>query len=251
MVRSLRLHAIANGYLRRFPIVRKLKNGTRYRIVRLESFALALEMFSETNVLYPVELLPKDFTTFADLGCNVGYFSCWLADLARGRTLRGLMVDANPEAVEEANRNTSLNGLNQVHALNGIVGEGEPGGSAEFYVYESNICSTSHLTEEVKHLLAGKWKKISVPSLSIGEQWRQRFGDARCNVLKVDVEGSELKFFETEKEFLKKCDTVFVEWHKWAVQLEQLANILEECGLTYVKTIEENVDLGTAIFTRR
>ena len=57
---------------------------------------------SAFTALYDPALLPKDFTTFADLGCNVGYFTCWLVQLAQGRKIKGLMLDANPEAVKEA-----------------------------------------------------------------------------------------------------------------------------------------------------
>jgi len=94
--RALRLHDLANAWLRRFPMVRKLPgSGIIYRATRLESIPLAVEMF-EKGAIYDANLLPKNFTTFADLGCNVGYFTCWLAHLAQGRPLRGLMLDANP-----------------------------------------------------------------------------------------------------------------------------------------------------------
>src|SRR5438552_8626459 len=155
LVRGLGLHTLGNWWLRRFPLVKRLPgSGIIYRATRLESIPLAVEMF-EKNALYDPALLPKDFTTFADLGCNVGYFTCWLAQLAQGRKIKGLMLDANPEAVKEAQWHAQANGLREVFALHGILGEASPTGAVDFYLYESNICSTSQLPDLEKMVLTG------------------------------------------------------------------------------------------------
>lgn len=250
LVQVLRLHRLGNAWLRMFPMIKRLPgSGVTYRATRLESIPLAVEMFEKGN-LYDASLLPTGFTTFADLGCNVGYFSCWLMHLARGRKLRGLMLDANPDAVREAQWHAQANEMPDVIGLHGIAGEGKPGDFAEFYLYESNICSTSHLPDVEKMALKGRWEKIRVPCVSIGEHWRRHFGDARCHVLKIDIEGSELTFLRAETEFLARCDSVLVEWHKWRVQLAELKDFLAEHGFSYVRTIEENPEMGTAFFLR-
>ena len=250
VVQVLQLHKLGNWWLRTCPMVKKLPgSGVVYRATRLESIPLAVEMFEKGN-LYDAALLPKDFTTFADLGCNVGYFTCWLAHLAGGRKLRGLMLDANPDAVKEAQWHAQANALPEVFGIHGIAGEGKPGDFAEFYLYESNICSTSHLPDVEKMALKGKWEKIRVPCVSIEEHWRQHFGDTRCHVLKIDIEGSELSFLQAEQSFLKLCDSVLVEWHKWAVGLDDLRRFLETHGFAFVKTVEENDQMGTAYFRR-
>lgn len=249
-VQVLRLHKLGNWWLRTFPMVKRLPgSGVVYRATRLESIPLAVEMFEKGN-LYDATLLPREFTTFADLGCNVGYFTCWLAHLAAGRKLRGLMLDANPDAVKEAQWHAQANALPEVFGIHGIAGEGKPGGFAEFYLYESNICSTSHLPDVEKMALKGKWEKIRVPCVSIEEHWHQHFGDARCHVLKIDIEGSELGFLKAEQSFLSLCDSVLVEWHKWAVGLDDLRRFLESHGFAFVKTVEENDQMGTAFFRR-
>ncbi len=250
LVQLLRLHKLGNAWLRRFPLTRRLPgSGVVYRATRLESIPLAVEMFEKGN-LYDAALLPGDFTTFADLGCNVGYFTCWLAHLATGRKLRGLMLDANPQAVEEARWHAQANAMPEVFGVHGIAGEGAAGGFAEFYLYESNICSTSHLPDTQKMDLKGKWETIRVPCVSIEEHWRQHFGDTRCHVLKIDIEGSELSFLKAEPGFLKLCDSVLVEWHKWQVNLGELKEFLAHHGFAYVKTVEENDQMGTAYFRR-
>jgi len=249
-VQILRLNKLGNAWLRHFPLIKKLPgSGIVYRATRLESIPLSVEMFEKGN-LYDAKLLPKDFTTFADLGCNVGYFTCWLMHLSQGRALRGLMLDANPQAVEEAKWHAQANGRPGIVGIHGIAGEGQRGEFAEFYLYESNICSTSHLPDVEKMQLKGKWEKIRVPCVSIEEDWKLHFGDARCHVLKVDIEGSELNFLRAETSFLQRCDSIIVEWHKWSVGLGDLRKFLEQHGFSYVKTIEENEQMGTAFFQR-
>jgi len=250
IVRFLGLHRLVNWWLRGHPVTKRLPgSGIVYRATRVESIPLAAEMFEKGN-LYDASLLPKNFTTFVDLGCNVGYFTCWLAHLASGRKLKGLMLDANPDAVAEARWHAQANGMPEVFGIHGIVGEGNVGSSAEFYLYESNICSTSHLTEEAKKNLPGKWTKISVPCVSIEEHWRKHFGETRCNVLKIDVEGSEMNFLRAETNFLKLVDSILIEWHTWGATLDGIKAFLAPHGFTYVKTIEESAQMGTAFFIR-
>jgi len=231
-------------------MVRRLPgSGVVYRATRLESIPLAVEMFEKGN-LYDSSLLPPGFTTFVDLGCNVGFFTCWLGHLAHGRALKGLMLDANPEAVEDARWHAQANHMSEVFGIHGIVGEGTTGQVAEFFLYESNICSTSHLPDTVRMQLEGQWEKIQVPCVRIEEYWRTHFSDLRCHILKVDVEGSELNFLRAEQTFLELCDSILIEWHKWTVNLDQLRDFLVPRGFSYVRTLEENDQMGTAFFRR-
>ena len=249
-VQALRLHRLGNAWLRRFPLTRRLPgSGVIYRASRLESIPLAVEMFEKGN-LYDAALLPPGFETFADLGCNVGYFTCWLAHLARGRHLKGLMLDANADAVREAQWHAQANGLTEVFGLHGIVGEGAGKTSADFYLYESNICSSAELPDVEAMGLKGKWTKVQVPCVNLEEQWRNRFGDLRCHLLKVDIEGSELNFLKAEQTFLRRVDSLLVEWHKWRVKLEDLKQHLAGNGFVLVKILEETDSMGTAYFNR-
>ena len=248
--RLFRLNRLGNAWLRTFPSIRTLPgSGITYRATRLESIPLSVEMF-EKNSLYDASLLPPGFSSFIDLGCNVGYFSCWLMHLAQGRKLKGLMVDANPDALQEAKWHAKTNGMTDLHALNGIVGEGAPGTEAEFFLYESNICSMSRVPDTAAFGLKGKWQRIKVPCLGIGAEWRKRFGLERCHLLKLDVEGSELRFLKAEGDFLQQCDSVMVEWHKWEVALVDLDHVLKTAGFSHVKTLDENETMGTAFYRR-
>jgi hypothetical protein len=77
-------------------------------------------------------------------------------------------------------------------------------------------------------------------------------GDVPCDLLKVDIEGAELDFFKTEPDFLKRVQTIFVEWHKWKVDLEQINSFLTEHDFSLKRVLDTNLDekVGTAIFLK-
>jgi FkbM family methyltransferase len=247
-VQKLHLHDLANWWLGHFPWTKRLPgSGVVYRATRVESIPLAVEML-EKKTLYDLSLLPADFTTFVDLGCNVGYFTCCLAHLAKGRKLQGLMIDANEAAVREAIWHAQANGLSEVIGLHGIVGEKGEQGSADFYLYESNICSMSQPSDLASTALMGTWTKVAVPCLRVEENWSRHFGDRRCNLLKVDIEGSELNFLESEPVFLRRVDSILLEWHKWRVNLNQVKKHLESRGFVLDRILDENESMGTCLF---
>ena len=119
-INQLGMRRVINFALSRFPIVRTLpQSGVRYRCSYLDSLALADELFGRK--VYHPSISPQ-LETFADLGCNVGYFTCLLADVNPGRQIKGLMIDANPQVVKEAAWHAQANQLREVYALHGIVG---------------------------------------------------------------------------------------------------------------------------------
>src|ERR1041385_5510434 len=166
--RGLRLHRLYNAWLERSPRRKILpKSQIVYRACRTETVSLALEILEGGNC-YDSALLPAGYTTFADLGCNVGYFACWLAHHANGRPIKGIMVDANPDVVAEAHWHVQANRWNDVYVVQGVVGVDGQTGTTDFYVYEANTCSTAELVAlQMKH--RDKYRKISVPIVSFGE----------------------------------------------------------------------------------
>jgi FkbM family methyltransferase len=247
ITRTLRLHKVASAWLRRRPVVKELPgSGVVYRISHLESIPLAVEMLDQGS-LYPDDILPSPLGSFADLGCNVGYFTCWLAH-RRGRALKGIMVDANPEIIKEAQWHASANGLNDVHALHGLAGSTQA--AAEFYLYDSNICSASQPLDSVLPELKGKWTKISVPALKIEDVWRERFGDSRCDLLKLDIEGLEADFVRLERQFLQRVNVIIAEWHSWGTTKEAFLHDLERQGFHFRRFLDDSPRMGTVLVSR-
>jgi len=250
VAKFLRLHLLGNWWLRHFPVVRTLPgSGIRYRARRVDSLALASEMF-ESDAVYSASDLPPNIRTFADLGCNVGYFTCWLCDQLKSRQVKGLMVDANAEAVEDARWQVAANNLSDVHVLHGLVGTGRKDEEATFYLHAANV-SSSAVPSDAALRQAFTWTKIRVPCLSVEESWRNLIGDAPCDLLKVDIEGSEMDLFRNETAFLQRVRTIVVEWHKWQVSFAEMEKFLAGQDFSLTSVVREDPKYGTAVFRRK
>jgi FkbM family methyltransferase len=194
-------------------------------------------------------LLPDNYTTIADLGCYVGFFACLLAYHAKGRRISGIMVDANPAVLKEARWHVQTNNWPNVFVMEGLVDNANLSGSADFFVNEADTCSMAQLGEAQAKDIKG-FKKITVPFLSFGREWSHKMGNQRCHVLKIDIEGSELEFFQTEVDFLKLVDSIFVEWHTHRVSFKELDSFLTSQGFGLGKIIEDFGTLGTAFYRK-
>ncbi len=246
--RALHLHRIYNKWLETFPRTRVMPgSGVTYRARRTESVSLALEIL-EGGDCYDTSLLPEDCTTFADLGCNIGYFACLLAHHTK-KPIRGIMVDANPEVLVEARWHAQANIWKDVHVLQGVAGiEGSPE-TTEFLVHEANTVSTAQLTgDQLQH--KSQFKTISTPVIHLGREWAQRMGNVRCKLLKLDIEGCELVFLQEEAKFVELVDAIFVECHEYRVPFEELKSYLISKGFEFVKIVEVAGLNVTAFFKR-
>jgi FkbM family methyltransferase len=249
-VKGLRLHRPVNQWLHWFPVVKRLPDsGIRYRARRVESLSLSAEMF-DRELLYTAASLPDRVRRFADLGCNAGYFTCWLCQQMKSTELQGLMVDANGDAVEDAQWHVEANHLHNVRVLEGVVGADPTCERASFYVHVSNVCSTTTPPEGAARDRS-TWTKIEAPCVRVEASWVKFFGDTPCDLLKIDVEGSEMDFFRNEPAFMRRVQTILVEWHKWRVSFSELETCLRGLGFSLKSVLHENEGLGTAVFDRK
>jgi FkbM family methyltransferase len=188
--------------------------------------------------------------TFADLGCNVGYFTCWLCHQLQSTQLKGLMVDAHADVIEDARWHVAANNLCNVQVLLGLVGTRGSGGQAGFFIHASSVVSTA-TPPDISLNEANTWTHIQVPCISIEENWRKHFGNEPCDLLKIDIEGSEMDFLLNETGFLQRVQAILIEWHKWRVSLGEIEKFLSEQDFFLKSVLHENAGLGTAIFARR
>jgi FkbM family methyltransferase len=250
-VKFIGLYSFANWCLRCFPAVKNL-SGTniRYRARRVESLALSVEMFDQQSV-YNKSSLPENIRSFVDLGCNVGYFTCWLSGHLHNSQLKGLMVDANAEAIEDARWHVATNQLRDVHVFHGLAGAKETeSGRAGFYMHTSNVCSSA-TPPDASLAAADAWKLIQVPCINVEKNWLKFFGDEPCDLLKIDIEGAEMDFFSSETGFLRRVGTILVEWHKWRVSLSEVEKFLSSQGFFLKSVLHDEPTAGTAIFSRK
>jgi FkbM family methyltransferase len=250
LVRLLRVREMTAWYLRLLPRERILpKTGARYRCRYLESILLADEIFNRNVYLNAID--PEKITTFADIGCNVGYFPVLLTELTGRRDLQGLMIDANPEMIAETEWHLRANSLSHVQPVSGLVGAEGDGETVDFYLLPSNLGSSQFAVYEPGKPRKGNWKKIAVPRLNLEEAWLQACGNVRCNVLKIDIEGSERELLKSEQAFLARVDTVIVEWHKWIIPRASVDVLLGQQGFVLIEVLEDIEQTGIAWYGRR
>jgi len=249
VVRWLRLRNLAAWWLGKFPLQRAMPgSGARYRVRYLETMLLSEELFYRNVYLKAID--PAEVTHFVDLGSNVGLFAVLLSHLTRRKDLRGIMVDANPDMVNETRWNLRANQLLDVLPVHGLVGAESGADHGEFYLLPSNLGSSQFPVYEPGKPPKGKWTKVSVPCIDLEATWKKHFGDARCQVVKVDIEGSEKTLFHTDCEFFKRVDNIILEWHKWIVKREDIDATLQEQGFRLVEILEDIETSGIAWYAR-
>jgi hypothetical protein len=89
-----------------------------------------------------------------------------------------------------------------------------------------------------------------VPCVNLEENWQLYFGNTPCDLLKIDIEGSEMDFFRNEPLFLKRARAILIEWHKWRVTFAEIETFLAEQSFVLKKILHEGGGLGTALFVR-
>lgn len=241
--RALRLNRLYNKWLSIIPRYKDLY-GITYRSTRTESVSLAIEILEGGNC-YDSQYLPNDFTTFADLGCNVGYFTVWLNSHTDGRRLKGLMVDANQSVIDESKYHCNVNHWDDIVPICGIVGAP----TSDFYIHEANTVSTANLG----YRNPKDYNRVDAKVIDNFEQlWIDKMGDISCDILKVDIEGAELPFLIKEFDFLKRVKVFYLEYHKQFCTFANINYMLIRAGfiLRYHNN-DINRDDGVVVYTRQ
>lgn len=246
-IKALKLVEIASMMLSWRPLARTLPNGTRYRVRYGESLLMADEIFNRQVYRDPFE--GREVRTFIDLGSNVGYFTCYAMERIRDANAFGIAVDANPKMAAETAFHIEHNGWRNVRGISGVVGFPAEVEEASFFVNPSNISgSATVLNPNIPP--KGPQTEIKVPTVDLDKAWRDHAGKAAVDVLKVDVEGFEVKVLDTIPGLLARTNTVVLEWHKWVTPREPVDDVLGRAGLRFVKTVTEDPHCGVAFYER-
>jgi len=251
IVAKLGFYALANRLLKIMPVIRRRAvSRMRIRLESVASFVLFEEMFEQASYRRVIDEIKP--CTFIDLGCNVGWFPCLIAECGSRTLPIGLMVDADPRSVERTSWLLEENRLAGCKLLWGAVGMK---GSKEGVFYMNPSDTQSSLKEfGANHPfpVKGSVKKVQVPILDIGKEWIEVHGSRRVDLLKVDIEGAEGDFLRQEVDFLASLvETIVLEWHKWHITLEDIRGILCPLGFVEISILEEDELGGVVIFSNK
>ena len=152
--------------------------------------------------------------------------------------------------VDEARWHLKHNGLSNCFVVHGAVGLPPEETSTIFYVHPSSSASSVLPYEPNRQVLVkGRIAAVTVPAVSVAEEWLRRFGQAQVDIMKVDIEGKEMDFVSNEGSFLQKfVRNLVIEWHKWHVDLTDMTAILESLGFEQAGVYDENQVAGLATY---
>jgi len=247
----LQIYPVVNFLLAKANLHRMVQTrdgGLAIRIRSIAAMTLAEEIFK--NESYGSALKDSEFESFVDLGCNVGWFVLYAAKMFGKRQFSGLMIDANPEMIEEARWHLNRNGIEGCETLLGAVGC-EPGlTQVTFHLNPSDTQSAVEaFGKNHPFPVKGKVRPITVPALVLKDEWTSRFGTRQIDLLKIDIEGAELLFLKSEIEFLQsQVRKIVCEWHQWHVTFEEMDNFLTSHGFTLQAILEEDEKSGVASY---
>lgn len=249
LARILGIYNALNFLLRHIPFCCRLKNhGTIIRLNSLTGIATAEEIFKAK--VYHEAIQSGNIETFADLGCNIGLFACYLLESTNNKRLMGVLIDGDPAMVEQSRWHLKKNQLTDCEAVFGVVGCCTDSTDTDFYVYPSNTQSSAMpFGENHPFDVHGNIKHIKAPSVSLAKIWTSRFGNRPIDLLKIDIEGMELDFLKAEIDFVKSSvRRIVCEWHKWHISFEELNQYLEANGFRLQGISEEDERFGVATY---
>lgn len=151
---------------------------------------------------------------------------------------------------EEAKWHISANGFTNVHAEWGLVGGKPDEPISTFYLHSDDAGSSQFPHSPESHVTRTKWQPIETPTLSLGAEWRKRFGKMPCDLLKIDVEGSEGALLHDEVDFLDNVRRIVIEVHHWLVDVAALERLLREKGFE-LETKTPSGDADVRIYRNR
>jgi FkbM family methyltransferase len=249
-IRILRLQQIASRALRFVPFRRRLRRtNCRYRVRYLESLLMADEIFERR--IYREAFEGRDVRTFMDLGSNVGYFTLFAVEQTGRRDLVGLVVDGNEAMVRESRWHLEDNRLRGMKVVHGVVGHPPGVSEATFFVNASNFVSSALPVSNAKVPSKGASVPVEVPAVDVAKEWKKLAGNARIDLMKIDIEGFECDFIKNTPAALALTDRVVLEWHKWVTGRDAIDELLGAQGFALHRVIGEDDDCGLAIYDRR
>ena len=207
----------------------KLGSGLTVKVKNHAEWKAYNDIFVDREYDFPIEQAlaarhnPHTFT-FLDLGANVGYFTTRVAELIlqRGNSkidFQGVLIEGSPsvylELKERISEEQKLS--TKLKVVNGLIGERKGVGK----IFESDFHITNSLFSQNSE---GRYSEVSY--VDINDFYNQ---DSEIDLLKSDIQGSELSFLENyNQNLLKKVRFAIFELHHDVCDPERCLSVLRE-----------------------
>ncbi|ONF75007.1 hypothetical protein AVR91_0200345 [Amycolatopsis keratiniphila subsp. keratiniphila] len=194
-----------------------------------------LRRFYELGAHYRLGEDIDTLDTIVDLGGNTGLAAAYLTARYRPKTL--LTVEPIPENLAVLRRNAALSGMDWLVEPAAVTGTT---GTADFTVSAFwDTCTAVPAVADLRrsrpyrpeNLLARP--SIQVPAITM-ETLLQRHGIDHVDLLKVDIEGSELDVFADTAPWMNRVDRIVLEIHDKYIDGHRVRNTLRRAGFRQI-----------------
>lgn len=220
-------------------ILKELKNGSKVKLKepvsigknkiwlnennQLRSLKTFSEIFKERDHTRLSGFLTKKDKIIVDLGANEGFYT--LMAKAKSPKARIISVEPNPYAFKLLKKNVKSNKLKGVSIINKAVSSKK--GKIDFEVVKGRTAIGA--TKVYKKYRKLGLEKIKVDTISL-DQLLKNYKLERIDVLKIDVEGSEVEILKSSKNSFNKIKKIVVEYHGAQKTKSPVLKLLSENG---------------------
>jgi FkbM family methyltransferase len=188
----------------------------------------------------------EDSFTVLDLGANVGYFVLRLVDLMRRNGLQHLATDlisveGSPSVFRQLEQRLAQQDLSPVtpRLIHGLVGRRT--GNSTIREYALHVKNTIMPGEQLHDRSGG----VEVGFVDLAPVFEGRTID----LLKCDVEGSELLFLENYGDMLSRVRHAVFEFHDKFCDTARCVSILQDSGFRQ-QVLRSNPDISVRFFSK-
>lgn len=194
-----------------------------------------LRRFYELEAAYLLDDHIDRLDTIVDLGGNTGLAASYLT--ARYRPARLLTVEPIPENLAVLRRNAALSGLDWI-----IEDCAASGHSGELDFAVSGFWDTCTAVPDVAELRRTRPYRLenvlerparTVRACTVGELL-ERHGVDHVDLMKVDIEGSEIDVFDRHHPWMERVERLVLEIHDKYIAGDRVRAVLKEAGLRRV-----------------
>jgi len=143
----------------------------------------------------------KPGDVFLDLGANIGYFSLLVA--SNSPSVKVISFEPVAGLFQKMNDNICLNNIKNISTINAAVGQ--TSGEKELFISGPDNLGMSSFHHPENY--SGSKERVKVVAL---DDWFKTCGMPKIDIIKLDIEGSELAALKGMKELLEKQKPVLL-----------------------------------------
>lgn len=202
-----------------------------------------VEIFKEKDHNKLSKFLSGKDLTIIDLGANEGFYTLKAKEMSPKAKI--IAVEPNPSAFKILRRNIETNKLNNVILLNKAVTSKNRKIPFEIVKGQTSI---GGLKVYKKYRKRGELKKIIVDSITL-ERLCKAHKVKQIDLLKMDVEGSELDIVRSSRNILNNVKKAVIEYHRAQKTEKPVKHIMLQNDFRIV-LIDRNKNYGDMYFLK-